>query len=410
MVGFEGSVFGKVDVVGLRVAEDGQLDVELLKVSASDLLIQFLGQDVDTKGELLRGRPEGDLSENLVGEGARHDEGRVPSSASEVDETTFSEEDDVPAGWHSEPVDLRLDVHDGRGVLLQPRDVDFNVEMTDVADDGVFEHDREVLAGDNVPSAGSGDEDVAAGSGVFHGRNLETSHGSLESVDWVDLGDKNTSAVRPQRLGALKGVYKNKLSYQKRSATYAFPDITVASNDGNLSGKHDVGSTLNTIDKGLAASVVVVKLALGNGVVDVDRGDLELAIPEHTVEVMNTSGCLLGETSDPVEEFRVFFVNVGGKVTAVVEDHVQRLATGETLDGLVNTPDVLLLGLALPGEDGNASNGDGGGGMVLSGEDVLKWRSDPHSPTTDHIERKRTQEDQVTSAPRAVRVSIKTAV
>jgi len=276
----------------------------------------------------------------------------MPSSTSEVDETTFGEENDVPAGWHGEPVDLRLDVHDGHGILLQPSDVDLNVEVTNVGDDGVFGHDREVLASDDIPGAGSADEDVGAGSGIFHGRNLETGHGGLEGVDRVDLGDQNTSTIRPQRLGA------------------ALSDITVASDDGNLSGKHDIGSTLNTIDEGLAASVVVVKLALGNGVVDVNSGDLELALPEHTVEVVNTGGCLLGETPDAIEELRVFLVNVVGEVTTVVEDHVQRLATGETLDSLVNTPDVFLLGLTLPGEDGNASSGDGGGGMVLSGEDV----------------------------------------
>jgi len=204
VAGLVGALLGKVDVLGLFVGEDGQLDAELLKVSTSDLLVQIFGQDVDTKGELLRGRPESDLSENLVGEGARHDEGWVPSSASEVNETTFGEEDDVPAGWHGEPVDLRLDVHNGLGVLLQPSDVNLNVEVTDVRDDGVFGHDREVLAGDDVPGAGSGDEDVGAGSGIFHGRNLESSHGCLKSVDWVDLGDKNTSAIRPQRLGALE--------------------------------------------------------------------------------------------------------------------------------------------------------------------------------------------------------------
>ena len=100
--------------------------------------------------------------------------------------------------------------------------------------------------------------------------------------------------------------------------------------------------------------------------------------------MVDTSGCLLGETPDAIEELWVFLVDVGSEVTTVVEDQVQRLATGETLDGLVNTPDILLLGLTLPGEDGNASSGDGSGGMVLSGEDVLERRSDPRSPTTGH--------------------------
>jgi len=129
-----------------------------------------------------------------------------------------------------------------------------------------------VLAGDDVPGAGSADEDVCTGSGVFHRRNLETGHSGLGGVDSVDLGDKNASAVRPQRLGALEQVYKNKLGYQWQLATYPLPEVTVASNSDILSGKHDVGSTLNTIDDGLAVSVAAVKPASGNGVVDVDSG------------------------------------------------------------------------------------------------------------------------------------------
>jgi hypothetical protein len=373
VVGLEGTGLGKIEVLGLLVTEDGQLDVELLKMSTSDLLIQFLGQDVDAERELLRSRPEGDLSEDLVGEGAGHDEGRVSGSTSEVDETAFGKEDDVPARGHGEPVDLRLDVDDGGGILLQPSDIDLDVEVTDIGDDGVFGHDREVLAGDNVPVTGGGDEEVGAGSGLVHGRDFETSHSGLEGVDWVDLGDKNASTVRPQSLGALKSDHQNGLNCRRQqSMTYALSDITVPGNNSNLSSKHDIGGTLDTVNERLATPVVVVKLALGDGVIDIDGGDLELALPVHTVEVVDTGSGLFGETPDASEELRVFFVDEGGEVTAVVEDQVQRLATGETLDGLVNTPGVFLFGLTLPSEDGDAGDGDGGSGMILSGEDVLK--------------------------------------
>jgi len=106
---------------------------------------------VDAKGELFRGRPEGDLSENLVGEGTGHDEGGVSGSASKVDKTTFGEEDNMPARGHGEPVHLRFYVDDRLGILLQPSYVDLNVEVAYVGDDGVIGHDLEVLAGDNVP-------------------------------------------------------------------------------------------------------------------------------------------------------------------------------------------------------------------------------------------------------------------
>ena len=153
--------------------------------------------------------------------------------------------------------------------------------------------------------------------------------------------------------------------------TYAFTNVTESSNNGNLSSKHDIGSTFDTIDEGLAASIVVIELALGNGVVDVDSGNLEFAFLVPAVEVVNTGSGFFGETTDAGEKLRVLVVNEVCKVTTVIKDHVQGLATGKTLDGLVDTPKVFLLGLTLPGEDRDTGGSDGSGSVVLSGEDIL---------------------------------------
>ena len=55
------------------------------KRTSSDLLIESLGEHVDSKRVLLVLGPESDLSEDLVGERAGHDERRVSGSTSEVD-------------------------------------------------------------------------------------------------------------------------------------------------------------------------------------------------------------------------------------------------------------------------------------------------------------------------------------
>ena len=62
-------------------------------------------------------------------------------------------------------------------------------------------------------------------------------------------------------------------------------------------------------------------------------------------------------------------VDQQGDVAAVVDDELRPLAAGEA-ERLVRTPPVLFEGLALPGEDRDAGGGDGGGGVVLGGEDV----------------------------------------
>lgn len=125
------AVDGEVEVFCLVVAEDGELDVKLRQVRARDLLVELLRQHVHAERELFGGRPEGDLREDLVGKGARHDEGRVSGGAAQVDETALGEEDDVATRGHGEAVDLRLDVRDGRGVSLEPCDIDFDIKVTD---------------------------------------------------------------------------------------------------------------------------------------------------------------------------------------------------------------------------------------------------------------------------------------
>lgn len=57
----------------------------------------------------------------------------MASRTAEVDETTLSEEDDVTSILHGVTIDLRLDVDDLGGVLLQPCNVDFNVKVSNAA-------------------------------------------------------------------------------------------------------------------------------------------------------------------------------------------------------------------------------------------------------------------------------------
>lgn len=74
MRGLVGTADGDVKVAGLLFGEDSELDVELLKVSTSDLLVELLGEHVDAERERRGVGPESDLGEDLVGERAGHDE------------------------------------------------------------------------------------------------------------------------------------------------------------------------------------------------------------------------------------------------------------------------------------------------------------------------------------------------
>lgn len=189
-----------------------------------------------------------------------------------------------------------------------------------------------MLANQDVTATSGGDEDLTESSSLVHGDDLVALDSRLEGVDGVDLSNENASTHGVQSL----------------SATLA--DITETGNDTDLTSNHDIGGTLDTIDERLTATVQVVELGLGDGVVDVDGGNKELAVLEHAVEVVNTGGGLLRETEATLELLRVLVVDERGQITTVVEDKVELLAILESGELLVQAPVVLLLGLTLPGE------------------------------------------------------------
>merc|ERR1719430_1421228 len=60
-----------------------------------------------------------------------------------------------------------------------------------------------------------------------------------------------------------------------------------------------------------------------------------------------------------------------GEITTIVEDHVQGLAIGKN-KGLLDTPDIFFISLALPGIDWDTTSSNSSSSMVLSGEDVAR--------------------------------------
>jgi len=335
-------------------------------METGDGLIKNLGENVDTNVEgtrlgelnvlaselLILGLVKSDLSKNLVGERAGHDERRVTSGTAKVDKTTLSEEDDVSAVLQKVTVNLGLNVDNGLGRGLQPSNVNLNVKVTNVADNSIVGHDREVLTSDDITATGGGDKDLTDLGSLLHGENLVTRDSSLESVDGINLSDKDTS------------------THALESKSTTLTDITESGNNGGLTGNHNIGGTLDTIDKRLTAAVKVIELGLGNGIVNVDGRDLKLALLEHAVKVVDTSGGLLGKTVTVLQKLGVLLVDESGKITTIIEDKVELLAILESVELLLNAPDVLLLGLTLPGEDRDASSGNSSGSVVLGGENV----------------------------------------
>jgi hypothetical protein len=137
--------------------------------------------------------------------------------------------------------------------------------VTSLANDCVFGHGLEVLGSDDIAATSRGDEDIGTGSSLFHGRDLVPRHRSLESVDRVDLGDNNACTVRAERFGTLvMNRVRQQPTLESTNDTDPLANITEASNNGDLTSKHDVGGTLDSVDERLAAAVVLITGSIVN--------------------------------------------------------------------------------------------------------------------------------------------------
>ena len=110
--------------------------------------------------------------------------------------------------------------------------------------------------------------------------DLVAVHRGLQRADRVDLGDDDAGALAAQRLRG------------------ALADVAVAADDGDLAADHDVGGAVDAVDQRVAAAVLVVELALGDRVVDVDRREEQRALPEAVVQAEDAGGGLLGDALD----------------------------------------------------------------------------------------------------------------
>src|SRR5690606_36205223 len=356
-------------------------------MEARHLLVQRLRQHIDLLFILARLREKLDLGERLVGEGSRHDEARMARAAAEIHEAAFGEQDDALAILELDLIHLRL--HIVPLEVAQPADLNFAVEMADIADDGAVFHPTHVVNGDDIHIAGGGDEDVAARRSFIHCRHFIAFHRGLKRTDRVDFGDDHTAARLTERRGR------------------ALAHIAKARNDADLARHHHVGRAADTIYQRFTAAIEIVEFRLGHAVIDVDGGPEQRALLLHLVETVNAgrgffrhalhilrdlivpARLFLQAALDRGEEDFLFFiarrVQEGGVaifralaemdeercIATIIKDHVRRAAIGPFEDAVCVFP-IFFKRLALHGKNRNAPRSNGSSGVVLRRVDVAR--------------------------------------
>ncbi len=113
------------------------------------------------------------------------------------------------------------------------------------------------------------------------------------------------------------------------------------------------------------------------------------------MQAVDAGGRLFGQAADFLEQIGKAVMDHRGQVTAVVQDHVERLAVDE-VKRLLDAPVELLFVHAFPGEDGNARRRDRGRGVILRRENIaarpadfgpqVGQRLDQHGRLDRHVE------------------------
>jgi hypothetical protein len=236
-------------------------------------------------------------------------------------------------------------------VAQGPR-VDFVVEVADVADDRAVFHRAHVIHRDDVLVACGGDEDVGARGGVFHGDDFETFHGGLQRADRVDFGHHHAAPAMAQGFGR------------------TFAHIAKAADNSHLpaiitSVARRMASTQDSRQPYLLSNfdLVTESLTLMAG--------QAIFLPFGRSYKRSTPVVVSSEMPGRLSSMGVFVVHDIGEVAAVIEDHVQRSSHWGRSRSSAQCTNHILRGFRLSTRKlGGACGGDGGGGMVLGGEDI----------------------------------------
>src|SRR5450631_879926 len=260
----------------------------------------------------------------------------------QVDEAAFSEQVDAAAVFHRVLVDEGARSALGGRQLFERRDVDLDVKVARVRNDGAVLHELEVLLGEDVLVAGDGAENVAEFGGLFHAHDPESVHNRFERFRGVDFGDDN---------------FRSRAACARSESTSA-PAIT--GDDELRSCEQEIGGADDAVNRRLPGAVTIVEQMLGVGVVHGHDRILQNTFLGHGTQSNYASGRLFGSTNH-VRQFRLALgVQHGYEVRAIVHGELRFV-----IDRRHNVRIVGIVVLAFDRKNGNVVVAHQTGGYVI---------------------------------------------
>ena len=272
----------------------------------------------------------------------------MPFGSGQIDQASFSEQVDAAAVLHCVFVNEGASGALGGRQLFERRDVDFNVEVARVRDDGPILHDCEVLLGEYVLVAGDGAEDVADFGCLLHAHHAESVHDRFERFGRINFGDD----------------YFRSRTARARSQTAAAPAI--AGDHELRSREQEIRGADDAVDRRLPGPVTIVEQMFGVSVVDRHDRIAQHAFLGHGAQANHAGGRFFGAANHIFQLRRALGVQDGDQVGAVVH--------GELRLVIDRRHDVRVVGVAVLALDGENRNvvvaNQTGGHVILRGKRV----------------------------------------
>ena len=222
------------------------------------------GTSCTPTGKLLCVAGQPGQRERLDAERQVHHLRRMALGRDQVDHPALGQQQHGPAV--AQVVGVHVRAHAGvhrDGSRGQGPDVDLDVEVSRVGQDGAVAHGVQVVRGDHVARAGRGDEHLAERRGLRHGQHAEAAQRRVQGPDRVDLGDDDLGAEAAGAFG---------------HATAAGPE---PGHDHGLARQQRVGGAQDAVDDRLPGPAGALDQALDRRVVRRDDREGERALRGH---------------------------------------------------------------------------------------------------------------------------------
>src|SRR5579862_6200193 len=126
-------------------------------------------------------------------------------------------------------------------ILIQPRHVDLNIEMSNVADDGLIFHQPEMLFGDKITTPRGRYNYIRLFNSICHFLYFKSIHGRLQGANRINFSNN----------------YPASRSLQGSRRTFSY--VAISANNSNLPRHHNVCRAPDGVNYTFFTTIFVIK-------------------------------------------------------------------------------------------------------------------------------------------------------